>query len=186
MCVSVSVRACFCAQTELIARRPTSWSRKQKHTYLPKAVAEQVAEQTDQRFQIQIIPGRIGIFIPFLARVRANEPLVRALVGFIRLVHRNSELSCVLLRVFKRARSVAGHAAPSALILIDSGRRAALVTMAWRVPRQSVQPGAVAGQSGGFVRCCTELRHICGDLVIREPELMSAKSDVAKGVMTQQ
>ena len=158
-------------------------------TYLHKALAEQVAEQTDQRFQIQTIPrrsGHIRILIPFHAWVRADEPLVRAPVGFIRLAYRNSKLWCVLLRVFKRAGSVAGHAAPSALILIDRGRRAALVTMAWQVPRQSLQPGAVASQSGGFVRCCTELRHTCGYLVIREPELVCAKGDVAKGGMTPQ
>ena len=108
------------------------------------------------------------------------------LVGSIRIGYSNSELWCVLLRVLKRAGFVTGHVAPSVLTHRDRGRVAGLVTMAWRVPRQSVQPGAVAGQSGGFGRCCAELRHECGDLVIHEPELACAKSDVAKGVMTPQ
>ena len=44
------------------------------------------SEQTQQRFQIQIIPGlsgHIGIFIPPLARILADEVLERALVGVI-------------------------------------------------------------------------------------------------------
>ena len=74
---------------------------------------------------LDICAAHVVSFVLDIEVIRTNNDC------WVRLVYSNSELSCVVLRLFERAGFVTGHLAPSVLINSCRGRRAALVTLAW-------------------------------------------------------